>query len=155
MDLLLVRDERRLALIPATDLDRERVARMPKGHPFEALARFSRSSKANRWYRGLVARVAEGLGVHPDALHNDIKLKAGLVEQVLAGSFQGVVAIKLRSTSFPEMEEGEFGAYLDFAVEAICRDYLGHISAREQQKLIMEWVGRRPRLSEPPKIIAA
>lgn len=151
----MVRDERRLALVPATDLDRDRLARLPKRYPMEMQTRFSRTSKLNRWYRGLVGHVADAIGAHPDALHCDLKFKAGLVERILAGTMQGVVAVQLRSTAFPIMEDQEFSNYCDFAVECMFRDYLPDVRSREKQALISEWAGRRPRLEAPPKIIAA
>lgn len=154
VDLCLVRDERRLALVPATDLDSERVQRLPKAWPLDLRVHFSRTSKLNRWYRGLVARVAEGMGIAPEALHVDLKTKAGLIEQViLLSSKPGAIAIKLRSTAFPEMEDLEFSEYCDLAVRFICSDYLGHLKAKQQQKLILEWVGRRPKLEDPPKLV--
>lgn len=148
----MVRHERHRSLVPATDLDWERFARVPRDYPCDVQLRFARTSKLNRFYRGLVAKVAEAIDVAPGALHNDLKLKCGLIEQVLAGSMQGVVAIKLRSTAFPEMEDAEFSAFVDMATELLFRDYLPHVREREKQKLILEWVGRRPKLEAPPKL---
>jgi hypothetical protein len=154
MDICLVRDERRLALVPGTDLDRDRLARLPKGFPMEAQVRFARTSKLNRWYRGLVAHVAEAIGVHPDALHADLKTKAGLIEQVmLSGQIRGAVVLRLRSTAFPEMDDTEFDAYVSFAVETMFSDYLPHVRAGEKRGLIGEWAGRRPKLEGPPKLL--
>lgn len=150
----MVRDERRLALVPATDLDAERVSALPRGWPFMVKTLLTRTSKLNRWYRGIVGKVAEGIEVHPQALHVDLKLKAGLVEQVIMSqAMRGVLTVKLRSTAFPEMADDEFAAYCDFAVPCLFRDYLPHVRAREQRKLIAEWAGRRPKLEEPPKLI--
>lgn len=116
--------------------------------------RLSRTSKLNRWYRGIVGKVAEGIDVHPNALHNDIKLAAGLVEQVmLSQALRGVLAVKLRSTAFPEMGDDEFSGYCDFAVPYIFKTYAPDLRKPEQRKLIAEWAGRRPKLEEPPRII--
>lgn len=154
VDLCLARDERRLSLVPATDMDRQRLARLPKDYPFSAQVRWARTSKLNRWYRGLVARVADAIGVHPDALHADLKTKAGLIEQVmLSGQIRGAVVLRLRSTSFPEMDEATFDEYVTFAVDAMFADYLGKVTSREKQALIAEWAGRRPALEPPPKLL--
>lgn len=150
----MVRDERRLALLPATDLDRARLASLPREWPFQVQTLLTRTSKLNRWYRGGIGRVADGLGVHPDALHCDLKLKAGLIEQVmLSQAVRGVVSVKLRSTAFPEMGDDEFSNYCDFVVPCIFRDYAPDIRAAQQRKLVHEWFGRRPKLEAPPKLI--
>jgi hypothetical protein len=150
----MVRDERRLALVPATDLDADRIRNLPTHWPFQVQTLLTRTSKLNRWYRGGLSRVADGLDLHPQALHCDLKAKAGLIEQVmLLGSMPKTVAIKLRSTAFPEMGDDEFSSYCDFVVPTIFRDYAPGIRARQQQQLVMEWFGRRPRLEDPPKLI--
>lgn len=150
----MVRDERRLALVPATDLDAARVSALPRDWPFQVQTLLTRTSKLNRYWRGIVGKAADGLGVHPQALHNDIKLKAGLVEQVmLSGAAPGAIVIKLRSTAFPEMGDDEFAAFVDFGIPCLFRDYIPDIRAAEQRRLLNEWAGRRPRLEEPPKLI--
>jgi hypothetical protein len=158
VDFVMQRDGRRLALAPATDLDRDRLSRMlsvvPADYPMLVQTHFSRTSRLNRWYRGLVGRASEGVGVHPDAMHVDLKVKAGLIDHVmLMPNHPGVVHIRTRSTAFPEMGDDEFATYVDFAVPSIFADYLPHVRARQQQQLIMEWAGRRPKLEEPPKLI--
>lgn len=154
MDLCLVRDPKRLALLPATDLDADRVRSLPRDFPMQASVIFTRTSKLNRWYRGIVGHVAAGIDAHPQALHNDLKLKAGLVEQVMFSQVaKQVVVVKLRSTAFPEMGDDEFSHYCDFAIPTIFRDYCPDIRAAAQRKLIDEWAGRRPKLEAPPALI--
>ena len=154
MDLCMVRDERRLALVPATDLDAARVASLPRDWPFQVQTLLTRTSKLNRWYRGIVGKVAEGIGSHPQALHCDLKLKAGLIEQVIVSqAMRGVISIKLRSTAFPEMGDDEFASFVDFGIPCLFRDYIPGIRAAQQRRLINEWAGRRPKLEEPPKLI--
>jgi hypothetical protein len=146
MDLLVQRHERMRAIVPATELDWQRFAGIPHGGPFQIHGRFDRKLPLHRWWRGLMGKAADGLGVDPQGLHDDIKLKASLVERVLASPWTGMVAVKLRSTAFPSMDEVEFSNFVDVGIEILCRDYLGHIGDREQQKLILEWVGRRPKV---------
>lgn len=153
MDLCLVRDERRLVLVPATDLDRERLSHLPKLSPMEAQVRFSRTSKLNRWYRGLVAHVADAIGVHPDALHADLKFKARLIERIL-GTFDGAMAVQLKSTAFPTMLDPEFDEYCTVATDIMFREHLPHIKAKDRQRFIMEWVGRRPAIQPARRLIA-
>ncbi len=152
----MVRDERRLALVPATDLDASRLTSLPRDWPFQVQTMLTRTSKLNRWYRGIVGKVAEAIDVHPQQLHNDLKLKASLLEQVmLSGTMPGAIVVKLRSTSFPEMGDDEFSGYCDFAIPEIFKSYAPGIKAAQQRKLIEQWAGRRPRLEEPPKLITA
>lgn len=158
VDLCMVRDGRSLALRPATDLDHDRLSRLlavvPDDYPMLVRTIFTRSNKLNRYWRGIVGHAADGLGIHPQSLHVDIKIKAGLVEHVmLSPAHRGVVHVQTRSTSFPEMGDDEFAAFVDFGVPCLFRDYLPGIRAPEQQKLIREWAGRRPKLEEPPKLI--
>jgi hypothetical protein len=152
MDLCMVRDERRLALVPATDLDRDRLTRLPKSAPMEVMARFNRTSSLNRWYRGLVGHVADAIGVNPDALHADLKFKARLIERIF--TCDGTIAVQLRSTAFPVMQDGEFDTYCTVATDIMFREHLPHVRERQRQKLIMEWVGRRPKLEAPPGLLS-
>jgi hypothetical protein len=149
MDMLLCRDPKRIALVPATDLDRERLRAIRLyDQPMQVTTKFARTGKLNRYYRGLVARVAEAIDVVPELLHNELKFRAGLIAQLIPVSSAGInsVAVKLRSTAYPTMDDGEFARFVDIAIELICRDYLGHVRSRERRKLIIEWVGHKPRL---------
>ena len=157
MDLLLVRDERRRALVPATDLDAERLLSLPRKQPMQAVITFDRTSKLNRWYRGLVSRVAEAIDASPDALHAELKFKAGLIDQIIMVKNTGVgagVAVRLKSTAYPVMDETEFSRYVDIALELMFRDYLPHVRSKQRKALIGEWAGHRPRL-DPPRQIAS
>lgn len=151
----MVRDPRRMALVPATDLDYERLRSIRHQEPMQVQTLYTRTSKLNRWYRGLVGRVAEAIDVSPDALHAELKFKAGLIEQIImvkAATIGAGVAVRLKSTAFPLMDDTDFSRYVDIAVELLCRDYMGHIGSRHRQKLILEWVGHRPRLEPRPRI---
>jgi len=150
----MVRDKRRLAIVPATEMDEQRLRALRTGDPFQVSVVFARTSKLNRWYRGLVGKVAEAIDANPDLLHKDLKFKAGLIEQVTMLPGRGVSAVVLRSTAYPIMDDTEFSHYVDVAVELMHRDYLPHVRSREWQKLIIEWAGRRPALDPKPKIPA-
>ncbi|MGE0751823.1 MAG: hypothetical protein AB7F39_06820 [Variibacter sp.] len=152
----MVRERTRIALVPATDLDYERLRSIRHQQPMQVQTHFSRTSKLNRWYRGLVGRVAEAIDASPDALHAELKFKAGLIQQIIpvrTGATSGV-AVRLKSTAFPEMEDGAFSHYVDLALELLFRDYLPGVRRREQVRLINEWAGRRPKLDPPPKLLA-
>jgi hypothetical protein len=144
----MVREKRRLAIIPATELDEERLRSVRSWEPFQVQVHFARTSKLNRWYRGLVGKVADAIDASPDALHAELKFKAGLIEQLIPVYTAGIgsVAVRLKSTAFPAMEDATFSRYVDYAVELLHRDYLPHIRSRFWQRQIIEWAGRRPRL---------
>ncbi len=114
----------------------------------QAQIMFLRAGNLQRWYRGLVGKIAEGIGASPDALHAELKFKAGLIEQIIPvrTGTTASVAVRLRSTAYPAMDETSFSHYVDIAVELMCRDYLGNVKARDRQKQILEWVGHRPKL---------
>ena len=157
MDLCMVRDRRRLALVPATSIDEDRIRSIRcYDQPMQVTTLFTRTSKLNRWYRGLVGKVAEAIDASPDALHADLKFKAGLIMQIIPVRAAGTsaIAVRLKSTAFPLMDDTEFSHYVDIAVELMHRDYLPQIRSRAWQKQIIEWAGRRPRLDPLPKIPA-
>ena len=151
----MVRQRSRLALLPATSIDEERLRAIRcYDQPMQVQTMFTRTSRLNRWYRGLLGKVAEAIDANADALHAEIKFKAGLIEQIIpVRSVKGsTVAIRLKSTAFPTMEDADFSRFCDVAVELLFRDYLPHVRSRQRQALISEWAGRRPRL-DPPSII--
>lgn len=152
----MVRDRRRLALVPATTIDEERLRSIRHSEPMQVQTLFARTSRLNRWYRGLLGAVADAIDVSPDALHAELKFKAGLIEQIImvkAATIGAGVAVRLKSTAFPIMDDTDFSRYVDYAVELLFRDYLPHVKGKKRQAFITEWAGRRPRL-DPPRRIA-
>jgi len=148
----MVRQKSRLALLPATSIDEERLRAIRcYDQPMQVQTMFTRTSRLNRWYRGLLGKVAEAIDANPDALHAEIKFKAGLIEQIIPvrAAIGSTVAIRLKSTAFPLMEDADFSRFCDVAVELLFRDYLPHVKSRQRQALIAEWAGRRPRLDPP------
>ena len=146
MDLCTVRDGNKL--VPATQLDLERLQNVRSKRPMQTQIVFTRSSPLNRWYRGLVSIVAEGMDVHPEQLHQELKFRAGLIEQIImvnSPKLGAGVAVRLRSTAFAAMEDGEFREYVNLAVELIFRDYLPGVRRKDVYKRVEEWVGPRPR----------
>jgi len=144
----MVRDPRRPALVAATPLDEERLRSIRHSEPLQVQTHFNRNLKLQRWYRGVIGKVAEAIDANPDALHCEVKFKAGLVEQIImvkSPKIGGAIAVRLKSTAFPLMDQTEFSSYVDVAIEILCRDYLGNISSRRMQQHILEWVGHRPK----------
>jgi hypothetical protein len=145
MDLFTVRDGRKL--VPATQLDLERLEKVRSKQPLHTSVFFKRSTQHNRWYRGLVSVVAEGIGADAETLHQEIKFRAGLIERIITiNSENGPRPVAcLRSTAFASMEEGDFKAYTEVAIEIIFRDYLPGVARKHVFDRVAEMVGPRPR----------
>jgi hypothetical protein len=146
MDLCTVRVGNKL--VPATQLDLDRLDSVRSKRPMQTTLIFTRSSPLNRWYRGLCSIVAEGLDMHPEQLHQELKFRAGLIEQIIMVKSPKIgngVAVRLRSTAFAAMEDGEFREYVNLATEIIFRDYLPGVRRKDVYKRVEEWVGPRPR----------
>jgi hypothetical protein len=156
MDLWLVRDKRRRVLAPATSIDEERIGSIRIDEPMQVQTTFVRTGPLHRWWRGLVGRVAEAIDVPHDALFQEIKFKAGLIAQIMPvfadGGKGGGVAIRLKSTAYPLMDDADYSHFIDIGLELLFRDYLPGIRSKERQKLIVEWAGRRPRMQPMPKL---
>lgn len=140
-DLCMVREGRKL--VPATKMDWERLGLFPVKQPLQVQTTFQRSSPLNRWYRGLVGIVAEGLDMAPEALHVELKFRAGLVRHILMGK-KGVVVVNLKSTAFNAMDDAEFREYVNLATELIFKDFLPGVRRKDVYKRVEEWVGPRP-----------
>lgn len=140
VDLVTVRDGP--SLVPATPFDVQQLEKLRPGRPFRTTVVFNRSVQHNRWYRALVSIVADGLGLHPDTLHSELKFKAGMVRRILIGQAQPFV--ELHSTAFEAMDEGKFTEFVTLAVEILFRDYLPGVKRDHVFKRVEELVGPRP-----------
>lgn len=140
VDLVVIRDGP--SIVPATPMDMEQLQKLRPGRPHRASIVYSRSVQHNRWYRGLVSVVADGLGLHPDTLHAELKFKAGMVRQILLGSAGPFV--ELQSTAFDQMDEAKFTEYVTLAVEILFRDFLPGVKRDNVFRRVEELVGPRP-----------
>lgn len=129
--------------MPATPFDLEQLERLRQGKGVRIEATYPRSLPHQRWYRALIAVVADGIGWQPNGLHKEIKFRAQLIEQIymLKG---GGVAVELQSTKFTEMGEPEFRAYTDLAIEIIFRDFLPGVERNSVIAQVHDMVGPRP-----------
>lgn len=142
VELVAIRDGPKL--VPATPYDLEQLEKLRQGGKgMRISATYPRSLQHQRWYRGLVAVVARGIDWQPNALHKELKFRAQLVEKIfmLKG---GDVAVELRSTAFGEMDEPDFRAYTDLAIEVIFRDFLAGAERNPVFDQVCEMVGPRP-----------
>lgn len=106
-------------------------------------ATYPRSLQHQRWYRALVSVVADGVGMQPDALHKELKFRAQLIEHIFIAQ-GGAVAIELKSTRFRDMDEPDFTAYTNLAIEIIFRDFLPGVSRNSVIAQVNDMVGPRP-----------
>lgn len=107
-------------------------------------ATYPRSLQHQRWYRALVAVVADGIGWQPNALHKELKWRAQLVESIFILQGGEGVGVELRSTAFDEMDEPDFSAYTDLAIEIIFRDFMPGVQRNFVIEQVHEMVGPRP-----------
>jgi hypothetical protein len=142
VDLVTVRDGP--SLVPATPFDVQQLEKLRPGRPYRTSVVYSRSVQHNRWYRGLVSIVADGLGLHPDTLHADLKFKAGMVRHILLGATSRAPYVELHSTAFDAMDEAKFTEFVTLAVEILFRDYLVGVPRGNVFQRVEELVGPRP-----------
>ncbi len=130
--------------MPATPYDLAQLERLRQGGKGMLIkATYPRSLQHQRWYRGLVAVVAEGIGWQPNGLHKELKFRAELVEHIFMLKAGGV-GVELRSTAFGEMDEPDFKAYTDVALEIIFRDFLPGVQRNSVVARVNDMVGPRP-----------
>lgn len=142
-NLRTIRDES-VTLVPATAFDFEKLQRVRPDQPLWTHLVFHRSVLENRWYRALVAKVADGLGyIDPESLHQQLKFKAGLIERFYTVPRIGA-AVELRSTAFARMDGLEFRQYVNAAIEIIFNDYLPGVRRQNVFAEVEAMVGPRP-----------
>lgn len=129
--------------MPATAFDLEQLETVRQGKDARVSITHPRSLARMRWYRALVSVVADGLGRQPQGLHSELKFKAELVKSIFLTQSAGTV-VELKSTAFAAMDESEFAAYVNLAVEIIFRDFLPGVRRNSVIAQVNNMVGPRP-----------
>lgn len=142
MDLITIR--RGPTLVPATAFDLERLESVRTKRPLRTTVVFDRSAAHMRWWRALLAIVADAIGVSPGLLHAEIKWKAGLVRNIIMSKSAGPL-VELESCAFPSMDEARFTEFTDIGVELLFRDYLPAVRRKDVFAEVGKMVGPRPR----------
>ncbi len=137
VDLVTMRDGH--SLVPATAFDVAQLDKLRSGQPLFTKVTFRRSVEHMRWYRSFLSVVADGIGVHPDSLHADLKFKCGLIRRILLGQIGPIV--ELESCAFATMDEVRFKEFTSMAVEVVFRDYLAGVRRRDVLNRVNELVG--------------
>jgi hypothetical protein len=130
-------------IIAANPADLEVLERLRPGRPFAVKAVFKRSVPHHRFYWGLVGIVADALGMSSATLHAQLKFEAELVDRILSSQAFGV-AVQLKSIAFDKMDEGDFTAYRQRAVDLIFTRYLPGIARKDVFKRVEEMCGPCP-----------
>ncbi len=144
VDITVIRpkDDGPPRLIPASPYDVEQLERVRAGKPALASVVFKRSLPALRWYRALVGIIAEAKGIPPNALHAELKFKAGLIRQILLSN--GKPIVELESVAFNSIDEIQFTEFRSHAVTIIFRDYLEPSDRKSVWRKVEELVGPCP-----------
>lgn len=96
-------------LVPATPRDLGILVKQHQNVPLNTILRGPhRSRQQEEWYRKLVAVVADGIGVAPQLLHEELKEKGG----------------KVVLKSCANMDDAEFNAFVSGAVDRIFAEIL-------------------------------
>lgn len=134
-----VRKQRHLVAASADDL--ARLDGVLRPGPWRTVLRGeARQRPLENWFRGLVRVVAEGVDVHPDTLHAEIKYTAGKVLHVLNSQRFGM-AVVLKSTA--DMDDPEYSAFVRIGVEVIFRDHLPGVRRKDVYDRVLELTGER------------
>lgn len=113
------------SLVPVTAYDLSRIENLPVNVNLRADFRRDRSPVHHRFYWALLGIVASATGVfagNSEMLHRWLKLRMGLIQEI--EFFDGTTVMDLTSTSWQSMDQIEFRAYFDGAVQLILTEVL-------------------------------
>lgn len=127
-------------IVPAGRPDLDELEKVRTDRKLRVRITFDRSLPAMRFYRGLLAIVAEGLGVHPDGIHAELKFKAGFVRRILTSKEFGV-AVELESAAFNQWDEARFTEFRRLAIPILFQDYLPGVRKKDVYARVEEWMG--------------
>jgi hypothetical protein len=100
-----------------------------------------RSRQEEKWYRSLVDVVAEGVGMHPDTLHCELKYRAGKILKVVDSPLLGPQVVLKSSV---QMDNDEFHTYVLLATEILFLKYLPGVRRRDVLAEVYRRTGVRP-----------
>lgn len=129
-------------LVPATRDDLNILETVRAEHGLQTAITFARSNQHNRWYHKLCDVVAEAIGVSPDWLKREIKLEVYAFSGVHTSRKFGVVPL-LKSTAFAAMDEIEFTAFRERAVEVLFTRFLPGVSRKAVYEEVYDLLGER------------
>lgn len=123
----------------ASDYDREIAAeRWSIGSVVRADIHKPRSGKHNRWYRALIRAVWKHQDFYktPEALHKALKYRLGLVDVIQFHT--GEATVETRSTSYDDMEEGDFKVHVERTLDLIFAEIIPGMEKKSRQVFLDE-----------------
>jgi hypothetical protein len=133
VELIVYRPKTFCQLIPSDLVDFETLEKVDPGRDLWCKLTMARNLKRHRFWRAVLSEVAAShmhyalAGV--EALHDWIKMRLGLVDITLY--HDGSSRVVPRSTAFNAMDETEFRAYLDRALQLIESEIMPGISIQD------------------------
>jgi hypothetical protein len=129
-------------LVPGRPEDIEKLSRAVGKYPMwrTVLAGPARSRQEEKWYRALVGIVADGIGIHPDRLHAELRFRAGKITGIIESPLFGV-APQLKSSR--DMDDAEFHAFVSLATDIIFLEYLPGVRRKDVLREVERLVGPR------------
>jgi len=88
-----------------------------------------------------VGVVADGIGMHPGALHFELKYHAGKIISIVNSPLLGLNLVLKSST---QMDDDEFHAYVKMAEAILFEKYLPGVRRRDIRARVYELTGLRP-----------
>jgi len=116
-------------LVACSQMEAEDLATIPEGRIVSVTWTRSRSSKQERYLRGLVAIVAQGMGLDPRTQWNRIKRSLGMVHYW--NDEDGVEHEELFGTSRDDMDADEYNVFTTRVIDHILTNILPGIPKRE------------------------
>lgn len=110
---------------PKSDLDKELIAKWGVGSIVRATIAKPRSGKQHRFYWAIL-RVVWANQDHyssPEAIHNLIKVRFGLVDHIVVRATGETILIP-KSINYDAMEQGDFNQHVDRTLELIWAEVL-------------------------------
>jgi hypothetical protein len=101
----------------------------------------ARNRLEERWYRALCGVVADGVGMHPDVLHFELKYHAGKIIQIVDSPLLGLNVVLKSST---QMDDEEFHIYVQLAEAIMFSRYLPDVRRNDVLARVYELTGLRP-----------
>jgi hypothetical protein len=101
----------------------------------------ARSRQEEKWYRGLVGVVAEGIGMEPNTLHFELKYYAGKILGIVNSPALGPQVVLQSST---QMDDEEFHIFVTLATEILFQRYLPGARRSDVFKEVEHRVGHGP-----------
>lgn len=122
---------------PVGDHDHDLHREFAVGSRVRATITKSKSKDMLAFYWALISYVSKGIGIQKDPLSQELLIRGGYVEAIqIKGGSDVIVPM-----SIAKMQHVTFRAYVDAAIELICRDYIANVRRGDLIGKIEKMVG--------------